>query len=365
MSFKKISIIGLGLIGGSMAAALRRKQVVGHIVGIDDGHVIAEGLSRDLINEGYRREDIQKGVIDVDLIILATPIKVTLMQLPNVAKQVKPGTLITDVGSTKVKIVNTASKYLPKDVYFLGGHPMTGSEKRGLEYADPFLFENAVYVLTENKSIPNKLIEKFVEMIEAIGAKVIFLPAKLHDEIAAVVSQLPQILAVTLMHYASNLNKKNSLYLKLAAGGFRDMTRVASSPFHIWTDICRTNEDNIKEAIDQFMEELKTIKELLSDSKLKPIFNDAARNRLSIPKDTRGFLRPHFNISIVVEDRPGVIANISTILASENINIKDIEILKVREGEAGTLRLAFESEAEREKAMQLLMKNRFQVSKRE
>jgi prephenate dehydrogenase len=364
LGFKKIAIVGLGLIGGSLAYAFRKRQVVEYIIGIDDEPVIEKALSIKLINQGCCREEINRGIRDVDLIFLATPIKAILALLPTIAESVKSGSLVTDVGSTKSKIVTAAAECLPKGVYFLGGHPMTGSEKRGLEHADPFLFENTIYVLTEANPIPKNIVEKFVEIIEAIGAKTILLPAKLHDEIAAVVSHLPQMIAVTLMKYASELNQENNAYLRLAAGGFRDMTRVASSPYDIWADICKTNKENIKAAIDQFIEELQSIKNLLSDSKLEGLFDEAARNRLSIPQDTRGFLRPHFDLSIMVEDKPGMIAAISTILAKENINIKDIEVLKVREGEAGTLRLAFETEQDRDQAINSLMKNEFQVSKR-
>ncbi|MFQ5770887.1 MAG: prephenate dehydrogenase/arogenate dehydrogenase family protein [bacterium] len=365
MKFKKIAIVGLGLIGGSLAAAFKRKQIANYLIGIDYQSIVEKALNRKLVNEGYGLEDLNRGIHDADLIILATPIREILALIPNVVQHVKQGALITDVGSTKEKIVQTALNCLTQGVYFLGGHPMTGSENRGLENADPFLFENAIYVLTENHNVPNVLVESLVEMLETIGAKVFFLPAKTHDEIAGMVSHLPQIIAVTLMYYVSKLSKSNDVFLNLAAGGFRDMTRVAMSPYEIWTDIIGTNEKNIREAIDQFIKELESIKELLSDRELEYIFKQAAQHRLAIPKDMRGFLRPHFDISVVVEDKPGMIAAISTILAQENINIKDIEVMKVREREAGMLRLAFESEKDRERSINLLVKNGFQVSMRD
>jgi prephenate dehydrogenase len=365
LSLKNITIVGLGLIGGSLAAAFKRKKIASQLIGIDHKPVVEKALKCKLIQAGFGREELRQGIREADLIILATPIKAILALTPIIAEVAKPGALVTDVGSTKEEIVNTTMAHLPKDVYFLGGHPMTGSEKKGLKSADPFLFENAIYVLTKTPNVPNELVEAFVEMIEAIGSKVLFLSPKLHDEIAAVVSHLPQMLAVTLMHYASKLNKRNAAFLKLAAGGFRDMTRVASSPYELWADICKTNSENIKSAIDQFISELTVIKNLISDSKLESIFNEAAQSRLSIPRDTRGFLRPHFDLSVVVEDKPGMIAAISTPLAEQNINIKDIEVLKVREGDAGTLRLAFESEEEREQTLQLLVKKGFLVTKRD
>jgi len=365
LGFNKIAIIGLGLIGSSLAAAFQRKNTNIHLIGIDENKIVEKALERKLINEGYNREDIHQGIRDADLVILAVPVNAILKLLPVIAPNLKPGALITDVGSTKRKIVETASQCILPNVYFLGGHPMTGSEKSGLDGADPFLFENAVYVLTESEHIPKKLEKSFADLIESIGAKVILLPARLHDEIAAVISHLPQMLAVALMKYVSKQNEENEIYLKLAAGGFQDMTRIASSPYGMWEDICKTNHGNIKETITQFIAELETIKDLITEPALETIFDESARNRLSIPKDTRGFLRPHFDISVVVEDKPGMISSISTVLAQNHINIKDIEVLKVREGDAGTLRLSFESENDRERAISLLLADGFQAQKRD
>jgi len=343
VNFEKAVIIGLGLIGGSLAAAFKRKGVLENITGVDSEFVISQAKEKKLINQGFEQHDLQKAVKDADLIILATPINQILKCLTLLPQFVKPGVLITDVGSTKTAIAKQAQKHLPPNVYFLGGHPMTGSEKTGLAHSDNFLFENAVYVLTKPAETPDDLLKKYVRIIEEIGAQVLFLTPMEHDEIAAVVSHLPQMLAVTLMNYAAKMNKGNPAYLKLAVGGFRDMTRVASSPFEIWADICKTNTKNIERAFQQFIEELSANKNFLTDNhELQSFFETAARNRLLIPKDSRGFLRPQFDISIVIEDKPGMIASIAAILAKEDINIKDIEILKIREGDAGTMRLAFE-----------------------
>ncbi len=366
LGFNQVAIVGLGLIGGSLAAAFKRKRLAKNLVGIDRNEVVQEALTQGLISEGFTEDELVKGLSKAQLVILAIPIRGILDLLPKIGENVNDGTLITDVGSTKEEIVNSAHKSLPNSVHFLGGHPMTGSEKRGLPHADPLLFENAVYVLTDNQQLPSELTDKFVELIRAIGAQVLFMSAKQHDRIAAVVSHLPQLLAVTLMKYASNINNnQNSTCLKLAAGGFRDMTRIASSPYEVWRDILVTNADNIRASIARFHEELTFMEGLLHTSELQDIFDEAAKNRLSIPRDTRGFLNSHYDISVVVEDKPGVIADISTALAEEELNIKDIEILKVREGEAGTMRLAFESEGDREQAIELLENYGYQSIKRD
>ena len=362
--FEKAVIIGLGLIGGSLAAAFKRKGVLENIIGVDSEFVIRKAKEKKLIDKGFEKHKFQEAVKDADLIILATPINQILKHLTLLPQFVKPGVLITDVGSTKRAIVETAGEHLPSNVYFLGGHPMAGSEKTGLDHIDPFLFENAIYVLT-NHSASDDLVKKYVGIIEIIGASVLFLTPAEHDEIAAVVSHLPQMLAVTLMNYAAKRNNNNPAYLKLAAGGFRDMTRIASSPFDVWADICKTNAENIEFAIEQLMTDLSASKNLLTENRqLQSFFETAARNRLSIPKDSRGFLRQQFDISVIIEDKPGMIASIAAILADEEINIKDIEILKMREGDAGTMRLAFQNETDRQAALKLLAQKSFEVAKR-
>jgi len=363
--FEKITIIGLGLIGGSLAAAFKRKNISAEIIGVDENVVLEKASAAGLIASGFGLGKIEQAVGGADLIFLATPIQSVFDLLPHVGKYAKAGTLISDVGSTKRLIVAEAAKCLPANVYFLGGHPMTGSEKKGLDAADPFLFENSYYVIAESPDVPTTLQDGFVRLIEYIGAKVICMQADVHDEVAAVVSHLPQLLAVALMTHVASLNDENSMYLKLAAGGFQDMTRVASSPYSTWEHILKTNTGNIRRALDSFVGTLTDVGNLIADDSLEQIFERAARDRLSIPKDMRGFMHPHFDVSVVVEDKPGILAEITGILAGTNLNIKDIEILKVREGDAGTLRMAFASKQERQEAVRVLRQRYFQVTERD
>lgn len=353
-SFKSITIVGVGLIGGSLGLALQRKGYKGNIIGVDNPATVNRAIEKRIIKEGFARDDLDKAVAKSDLVFICTPIKEILRLLPIIGKHVRPGTLITDVGSTKRKIVEAANIHLPADCDFIGGHPMAGSEFRGVQAADPFLFENATYVLTPSRPIREETRSAFGDLLELIGAKVLLLQPRLHDEIAAAVSHLPQMASVALMNLAAGKQNESPHFLKMAAGGFRDMTRIASSPFGIWEDIFETNTDMILQYIDEYIRELEKVKKILSQNQLADYFDAAARNRLSIPKDTKGFLKPQFEISVSVEDKPGIIALISSTLAEENINIKDIEVLKIREDEGGTLRLAFSTNEEREEAMNLL-----------
>ncbi len=351
-----IAIIGVGIIGGSLGLSLKRKIPGIKIFGVSRKQTLDKALALGAIDKGFERSQMEECLSKSNLVFICAPISIIIEMLPKIAEAIRPGTLVTDVGSTKLAIVEKAAHYFNKNKYFLGGHPMAGNEGRGVEWADALLFENAVYVLTPSQKIPDSITNDFVHLIEQIGAKVLFLDPSVHDEVAAAVSHLPQLLAVTLVNVIaqSQHEKDNSLFLNLAAGGFRDMTRIASSPYDIWKDIFQTNQNNILLYIDLFIENLREMKKRLVQESLSEPFQHAAHHRLSIPCDTKGFLRPHFDLSVGVEDKPGTIAIISTALAQNKINIKDIEVLKIREGEAGTLRLSFETEETRQQAQEIL-----------
>ncbi|HEX9653053.1 MAG TPA: prephenate dehydrogenase/arogenate dehydrogenase family protein [bacterium] len=282
MNFKNILIIGLGLIGGSLAAALKGKSGGQKLTAIDTGEVVQKARAMNLVSDGYpldRHPEIDAALCQADLIILATPIQDILNWLDRIADKVKAGVLITDVGSTKEVIVSTAVKRLPGGVYFLGGHPMAGSERHGLENADPLLFKDCAYVLTEDINVPAALVSGMVKLVEGIGARPIFLSSELHDRVTATISHLPQILSTTLMHQVAQFDQRESLYAALAARGFRDMTRLALSPYEIWRDIFRTNEKNIVPAIDSFIEELRSVRNLIVSPHLGNYFGEAAQGR--------------------------------------------------------------------------------------
>jgi prephenate dehydrogenase len=364
-SFNNILIVGLGLIGGSLATALKRKGFSGNILAVDKEEILNKAITRNLIDKSYSQDQLKEAVEEAELIILCTPITEIIELLKVIAPWTKPGTLISDVGSTKRKIVETANIYLPAHCHFIGGHPMAGSEFRGLDAADAFLFENTTYVLTPNRPTQEAIRRAFGELLEFIGAKVLLLSAQLHDEIAAAVSHLPQVTSVGLMNLVNDRQNESSYFLKMAAGGFRDMTRVSSSPYGIWEDIIETNNDMIAKFLNDYIRELEHLKHLLLENNLGKYFERAARARLSIPKDTKGFLKPHYDVSVSVEDKPGMIAGITRILSKEQINIKDIEVLKIRENEGGTIRLAFASENDRERAIGFLIQNGYECRKRE
>jgi prephenate dehydrogenase len=363
--FSRITILGLGLIGGSLCKAIKRKQPGVYLTGVDLPNVVQKIRKAKLVDRAIPVANLAESCTEADLIVLATPIRPALELLPVISQYTNAGAIVTDVCSLKTEIVAAGQElFTGRNGWFAGGHPMAGSEHSGFQHADPFLFENAIYVLSPAENTPQNKVAALGKLVETIGAQGVIVSPQEHDRIAAAVSHLPQILAVTLMNYVAEKNSVNSLYLKMAAGGFRDMTRIASSPYAIWKDISIGNRQKITEEIDGFVEALQHLGSIVGKDELGSVFENAARNRLSIPKDTRGFLTPQFDLTVIAEDKPGVIAQIAMPLAQNKINIKDIEVLKVRENEGGTIRLAFESIAKRKQARKLLASHGFVCQER-
>jgi prephenate dehydrogenase len=280
-SFKKITIIGVGLIGGSLGLALKEKKPNFKIIGIDKQEIIEKAIIRGAIDEGTI--NLKEGIKEADVVILATPVKIILDLLPQINPFLKKGCLVTDTGSTKTQIVKKASKVLSKDIHFIGGHPMAGSEKYGINSANTHLFLDKTYILTPSNKNNLTALEKIFLIIGMIGAKRLILDPFEHDKIIAAISHLPQILAVSLTNTISRLvqEENNNNYLKVIGGGFKDMTRIASSPYNIWEDICQTNQENILRTIQEFRNYLEVIEEKLKNDpgSLKEEFQKASKLR--------------------------------------------------------------------------------------
>ncbi len=354
MPFERISIWGLGLMGGSLAAALKAKGYAGTITGISSPDSLRKARDAGFIDHGYPHDRFDEGTRGANLIVLASPISTILENLDRLGDCVEDGAVVTDVGSTKSAVVEKAAGVLPDSVEFIGGHPMAGSEAKGISAADAYLYENAVWVLTPDRESDST--GELAALAESVGSKVVITDPYTHDLIAARISHLPQLLATTLMNVAGDWNEDEDLTLRLAAGGFRDLTRIASSPYETWSDIFETNRVAILESLDTLIRGLEDTREKVSAGTLAGDFERANLLRLSIPRDTRGFVIPLHDILVVVRDEPGVLATIAGCLAPHSINIRDIEVLKVREGEGGTMRLAFSTPEEAGTAVRLLAK---------
>ena len=356
---QRVALIGVGLIGGSLGLAWKKNRPDVTLIGYDVPEVIATARQRGAIDEPA--STLADAVGTADLVVLAVPLAPMMHLLAELAPHLRPGTLVTDVGSVKTPLMAQAQQVLPAHNRFIGGHPMAGSERGGLAHADAFLFENATYVLCPPVDLPAAaLLEEhsdFVALVEATGGRLLILDAERHDRIAATVSHLPQLLATMLMNYAAAHNAEDDAFLRLAAGGFRDMTRIASSPFAMWQHILLANEGPILDALGGFAAALQRMRNRIIEEDLDALdnaFSEARRVRDTIPKDTKGFLHPLADIYVYAEDRPGVLAHITGTLFAAGINIKDIELLKIREGTGGAFRLSLIDEATADDAVIVL-----------
>ena len=346
-----ISIIGLGLIGGSIAKALKTSDREFSISAFDRDEVLINAIDQKVIDK--KLSDIYEALTS-DIILLCLPLNRNLEVFKKLAPNLNETTIISDVSGVKLTFQKKWESFQSKGIY-IGGHPMAGKEKCGFENSDPLLFENSVYIVTEDLN-KNPKLHAFRDIIELLGANILFIPPKQHDVIAASVSHLPQLLAVTLVNTAS-LKTDEYNFLDLAAGGFRDLTRIASSNFSIWEDVIHQNKDQIITAIEEFSYELDTLKNYVEKDKsvkIENYFSEARKNRDEIPQNNKGFLTPVYDVFIFVKDEPGVISRISTKLFEQGINIKDIELLKIREGNGGTFRLSFASKELAEEAKLVL-----------
>lgn len=268
-----MAIVGLGLLGGSFGLALKKAGFAGQIVGFARrDETRKQALRLGAVDQEFA--DVNDAVNGADLVILATPVAVILDQLPRLHPYLSPQALITDVGSTKRRICAIAAEFYVHGPLFLGGHPMAGKERSGLENADAHLFENARYVLTPLKpeDLHDPRVTAFHALVTAIGARPVITEPARHDRAVAYLSHLPQLLSSGLASLIDEKQAVEDLVLEVAATGFRDVTRLADSPYSVWRDICLTNTENIQMALDALIQKLESIKLHLGDRELEREF---------------------------------------------------------------------------------------------
>jgi prephenate dehydrogenase len=358
MSVKNIAIIGLGLIGGSLAKALKQNRNDVFISAFDNNEILSKALNDNVIDQKLIHCDDS---LNSDIIFLCLPTGKTIEVFETLSNKISENQILTDVCSIKYKLQEIWDKKNCKGIY-IGGHPMTGKEKGGYENSDSTLFENCVYILNESAK-DLELINGFTDIIKSIGAKITFLNPKVHDIIVASVSHLPQLVAVSLINSAG-LKDSELNFFDFAAGGFRDMTRIGASEFQMWESIIQYNNKNIVQAIDNFIYDLEQTKKFISSGKISSLadrFESARIKRDEIPKSTKGFINSLFDLFIYVKDEPGVLAKLTTVLFENKINIKDLELLKIREGTGGTFRISFENQSDADKAKKLIEQLGFSV----
>lgn len=349
----QVFVIGLGLIGGSISLAIKKEHAALQLIGYDINHDQMQ-VAKKLGVIDQAAQSIQEGAESADVIIISTPVEQTLEILTYLGKlRLKHGVIITDVGSTKKKIVDHASKSLPKYVTFIGGHPMAGSHKSGVIAAKPHLFENAFYILTPGEQEQSEKLEKLQKLLKGTKAQFIVMDPLQHDCITGVISHFPHLVAAGLVHQAEKKETMFPIIKRLAAGGFRDITRIASSNPVMWRDIIVHNRDVLIQLFDEWIEDMRELKqfiEKMDKDELYTYFLKAKTYRDGLPEKQKGAIPAFYDLYVDVPDYPGVVSEITGYLAKHNISITNIRILETREEILGVLQLSFQTDEDRMKA---------------
>ena len=368
---KTIGFIGLGLIGGSIAKAIRKYHPDYHILAYNRSkEALASAISTGII-DGVCEEMKDPRFGSCDYVFLCAPVEINLECLAYLKEIRQPGCIITDVGSVK-GIIHQKVDELGMTDCFIGGHPMAGSEKTGFDHSNERILENAYYILTPGGEVGLEYISDFTELISSLGAIPMVLTAEEHDFITAGVSHLPHIIASALVNLVKTLDNDAEYMKTIAAGGFRDITRIASSSPVMWQQICMENHENISNVLDDYIRMLIQIRcsvdNCATDGKeadaIYQMFASSRDYRDSIDVVDNGPIRKAYVLYLDIADEDGRIATIATILAMDKISIKNIGIIHNREFEQGVLKIEFYEEGAMERAIALLKKRNYIVYER-
>jgi len=279
MSIRQITIIGTGLIGGSFGLAIKASGFRGRIVGCDRKEVLSKAKRKGAIDVAIL--DPVKAIEGSEVVLLAVPVGSIISLIGTLAPHLAPHTLLTDVGSTKSEVLRAAEKAFGQATprRFLGGHPMAGKENSGIKYADPGLFQGAVWFLSPppQKRPPAKPISEFLRLIQKTGARMAVLHASEHDELCGWISHVPQMISTALASTLVEEYGENAPLLESGGRALREMTRIAASPYSMWRDIAITNRPVLSEALLKLEQKLAHIRENLGTRELEREFEQAHR----------------------------------------------------------------------------------------
>ena len=347
--------IGLGLIGGSIARALKEKVQNVTIVAYDINNASLKAAADDGVAD-IVCDCIDSCFSDCDYLFLCAPVQKNDENLLQIRDILSPDCILTDVGSVKTDIHLHIAE-LGLDHQFIGGHPMAGSERVGYVNSKAMLLENAYYILTPTASVAEAKVDAYRELVARMGAIPLVLSYSQHDYVTAAVSHLPHVIAASLVNLVRDSDSPDGIMKMIAAGGFKDITRIASSSAVMWQQICLTNTDNILSLLDDYIASLNNIRNQLfgkEEEDLYELFDSARIYRDSFISASSGPIKISYSMNIDIADEPGALASIATILALNSISIKNIGIVHNRETEDGVLRIEFYDEESMKRAGTIL-----------
>ncbi len=352
--FDTAVVAGVGLIGGSLALGLRQRFLARRVIGYDASiEVLREAEALGVVDE--IRTSPGDWLRGADLVVLAAPMRAQAPLARELAPFLNPAALVTDVGSVKSGIAQVAEELGIRN--FVAGHPMAGSERGGVTHARASLLENAVWVLTPTDQTSLTSLSRLRRLVEELGAAPIVMPPDAHDALVATISHLPYLASLALTHMVAR-DERLSL---LAAGGFRDLTRVASGDPRMSRDMVVENKVALRDALARFRRHLERLEADLDDpEELLAAAQEGKRTRDSLPVVKRSLLPPKHDLVVAMPDRPNQIGAVTQSLGAAGVNIKDIEVLAIRE-DGGALRLGLESPEEVQQAAEILRRDGFEV----
>lgn len=365
MNLNKIGFIGFGLIGGSIA----KKIKINH----PDCEIIATARRIETILEAHEMGLISNYELlpltdfaDCDIIFLCAPVEKNLDYLKKLKDIVSSHTIITDVGSTKSQIHKEVIE-LGMEKQFIGGHPMTGSERTGISNSNESLLENAYYIITPTKETSQNQVDDFYALVKELGSIPLVLDYEAHDYATASISHLPHMIAYTLVNLVKDIDDENETMKTIAAGGFKDITRIASSSPVMWESICMTNQEQLIKLMDKYIDSLSELRNDIQNSASKTLldkFQSAKDYRDSITvRNVKSYNKVH-ELFLDLADEAGGIAIIASLLAFKGVSIKNIGIVHNREFEQGVLHIEFYDEDALELAIKILEDKNYVIYRR-
>ena len=357
--------IGLGLIGGSIAKALKYYYPNIYIMAHTRSSATTDyALSEGIIDQALT--DIDENFSRCDYIFLCAPVETNAACLPMLKPFLKESCILTDAGSTKSDI-HQHIKEAGLEEQFIGGHPMAGSEKTGIQNAKRHLLENAYYILTPTGCVPKEKVDAYVELVTSLKALPLVLDYQQHDFVTGAISHLPHIIAASLVNLVHDKDTPQETMRLVAAGGFKDITRIASSSPEMWEQICTTNAENISVLLESYIASLQKVRHELQakdGQALHKLFADSREYRNSFSDASSGPIKKSYRLYCDMVDEAGGIAVLATILASAAISMKNIGIVNNREFDEAVLLVEFYDEKSYQKAIEILRRHRYTIYER-
>lgn len=344
----KIGIIGLGLMGGSIAKSLKYKDKTIEIVAFDTNEEDLKIALNENIIDSYSL-DINESFSNLNYIFICVPVKYTLDIAKKLEKIVSSDCIVTDIGSTKGSIVPEIEKL---NLNYVGTHPMVGKEKSGFSYADSHLYDNMYFIITTTEKTKSENIDKIITIIKLLNAKPYVIPLNKHDFIVSVISHVPHIIAFSLVNMTNELEDENNHLRTLAAGGFKDITRIASSNPIMWQNICLENSDEILNTINSFKISLEKIESYIINKNEDKLFSFIENSKNF--RDSIDNIQKDNEICMKITNTPGELEKVISILARNDINIINLSIQDDIDEKHGTLKLYFKNIDYKEKALNIL-----------